>query len=932
VAWVPGTGGGAPLAVTLSADGTSARAFEAPTGLAQWEAELPACGSGGGPVAVAEGPPGLVPGGRSLVVGACGRLHALEADTGRVVATVGLGPGAGVVGAAAHGGRVVASVVYPSAGGGGRVAVVGWSGAEGAAAEQAPGAVEVRWSVPRSAVAAGGAFVSLADGGATVVHQPWGAPAAALPLSAVGVRGPARGLSAVSGALVAVAHDAGATLVRVRGAGGAPPLEAEHAVAGGAYAEADGAAVFAASVRGGEAAVERLEVGRDGGVAGAEPWAAAPAGALAVRGDLSAAGAADGLRRVRAAASLPAPGGGAVLLVSADEHLTAVGRSGAALWERGEWRALLSARAPPVFSELPPPGSAPGPAAGPPAGAPASLLGAWAELQVLGFQALFRAPDPAARRRAEALRGALATSHLPASDRNGHRMAVAVASEAGVVAALHNGDGRVLWAYRAGEGCAPVALRHHPAADAGRFFGGGGPGPGPAPVVTAAFACAGGAPAPEQRSVHVALDGFSGAVLAEAALPGRRIVKAVPVPGTGGELVVSSDAAGRLGAAAFPAGAREALLEAAAAAGLFAWVAQEGSAVLSGYRVGPGEGASLALHPAWSVATPGPIEAVAARDPSEPVPSRTRRTLRGAVGFKYLNPNTLLVVSRVAAGDGGDGGGGGGGGGGDGAAAGGLEARVVDTVTGRSLASQYSPGAAGPVRAVFGEHWGVYSYWSVPNARPELVSVELADGAAPAVGFWDAVAGTLADPAPQSSFDAGKVLVASQTYFAPGPVAALGLTRTRHGIAAKGVVLCLDSGAVLLADQRLLDPRLPRLDPSAMARHEYDERARELKASGVPLGHLGLSERMAQRLSHRHAVAGARGAVSAAMVVESTSGVLVFGSDLFYTRAFPSKHFDALADDFNFLAVTASLAGMVAVLLYLRGAARRNQLRHKWAD
>lgn len=112
-----------------------------------------------------------------------------------------------------------------------------------------------------------------------------------------------------------------------------------------------------------------------------------------------------------------------------------------------------------------------------------------------------------------------------------------------------------------------------------------------------------------------------------------------------------------------------------------------------------------------------------------------------------------------------------------------------------------------------------------------------------------------------------------------------------------------DSGSLLALDHGFLDPRLPRLDPNKMTKIEYDARRKELAKKGINVGVEVISDRMAQNLSHRHQVVGMRGVASAPTLLESTSAVFAWGTDLFYTRTFPSRQFDGLSDDFAYLGV-----------------------------
>ena len=59
-------------------------------------------------------------------------------------------------------------------------------------------------------------------------------------------------------------------------------------------------------------------------------------------------------------------------------------------------------------------------------------------------------------------------------------------------------------------------------------------------------------------------------------------------------------------------------------------------------------------------------------------------------------------------------------------------------------------------------------------------------------------------------------------------------------------------------------------------------------------------------------------------------GSFLFVSDLFFTRVFPSKMFDVLKEDFEYLFISAVLAGMIAVSFLTRKLAQRKALAKAW--
>lgn len=78
-------------------------------------------------------------------------------------------------------------------------------------------------------------------------------------------------------------------------------------------------------------------------------------------------------------------------------------------------------------------------------------------------------------------------------------------------------------------------------------------------------------------------------------------------------------------------------------------------------------------------------------------------------------------------------------------------------------------------------------------------------------------------------------------------------------------------------------------------------------------------------------VAELRGADTFPTALESTTLMLAYGMDLFYTRIAPSKSFDMLDDDFSYALLVATLLGMAGLAVYLQVTKMRKELAKKWA-
>lgn len=65
--------------------------------------------------------------------------------------------------------------------------------------------------------------------------------------------------------------------------------------------------------------------------------------------------------------------------------------------------------------------------------------------------------------------------------------------------------------------------------------------------------------------------------------------------------------------------------------------------------------------------------------------------------------------------------------------------------------------------------------------------------------------------------------------------------------------------------------------------------------------------------------------------LESTSLLLAYGIDLFFTRLHPSGTFDILKDDFDHVLISLVLAGLFIGSFVSKRIARNNALKASWS-
>ena len=347
-------------------------------------------------------------------------------------------------------------------------------------------------------------------------------------------------------------------------------------------------------------------------------------------------------------------------------------------------------------------------------------------------------------------------------------------------------------------------------------------------------------------------------------------------------------------------------------------------------------GAQLVAVPCWTLALPArEVLAMAQREVGEDtVFSSVRVTGDRDQQHKFVSHNTLLVAVP---------------GGADGSGSpSAVEVLVLDTVTGRLLYRVRHASASGPVHAAATDNAFVYTYRSILGLRTEVSVLELfvdttrvrqptlasvilsALAPAPASGLDHHHRGTPAAPSirlahpdgglggSSSSLAPPPLRVLGQSYTLSSHVAALGVARTRRGLAARQVLVASPSGRLVALDRRFVDPRRPT-KPTASDREEglvpYSEALPLLPGAHIT---------GAARLSRVRQVS------SAPATLESASHVLACGLDLFYARTAPSRTFDTLGDEFSRPLLVATLAALTAAAAAAATAANRDSVARQW--
>ncbi|PRW59755.1 ER membrane complex subunit 1 [Chlorella sorokiniana] len=508
---------------------------------------------------------------------------------------------------------------------------------------------------------------------------------------------------------------------------------------------------------------------------------------------------------------------------------------------------------------------------------------------------------PEEQQRLEAYKALTSDKLRPSRDADGFRKQVVALTQSGKVLALHNGDGRLLWSLDLGRGAGlrklvlwrvPHDVQHD--------------------IQVAAVATG------SSGSRVIVINAHTGAVEQTLAAEGEAAqLLHLPQPLHDGfadqhaYVLVPAGASGAAKVLPDTAEARAAFQ--AARPALSFWRLDEAAGSIQGL----GFSESGEVEERWSAVlapagTGQRILAVAAHSPGEAVASPARVLGDGSLKFKYLNPNTLLVVVGLPAGAAPAA---------DAAAPAKLTAVVLDAVTGRVLFSQAHEGATGPVHAVLSENMAAYHFWSVDAHRWQVAAIELYDASPTTMRVSD-VAFSVPNVT-ASSWDTPPVEAAATTLLSRLAADGLAVTRSARGNTAKQVIMLTPAGRVYLLDRRFLDPRRPVIPagskPTAIQ-----------AAEGLPpfAPELPLSGQQYATLDHQ--VARLRGVAVEPAVLESTQLMVAHGLDLFYNRLTPSKSFDRLPDDFPFALLTLIVVGMAGGTLVLSQLQTRALVKKKW--
>uniref|UniRef100_W5LRH1 ER membrane protein complex subunit 1 n=1 Tax=Astyanax mexicanus TaxID=7994 RepID=W5LRH1_ASTMX len=327
------------------------------------------------------------------------------------------------------------------------------------------------------------------------------------------------------------------------------------------------------------------------------------------------------------------------------------------------------------------------------------------------------------------------------------------------------------------------------------------------------------------------------------------------------------------------------------ASSIFFYLVDSSQGRLSGFRLRK----DLSTELIWEVVIPTEVQkivGVKGKRANEHVHSQGRVMGDRSVLYKYLNPNLLAVVTESTDSH---------------------QERsfvgifLIDGVTGRIVHEAVQRKARGPVHFVHSENWVVYVYWNTKSRRNEFSVLELFEGMEL---YNSTVFSSLDRPRPPQ--------VLQQSYIFPSPISTLEATLTEKGITSRHLLVGLPSGAIMSLPKMFLDPRRPEVASDQSREENLIPYSPEM-----PI-------RTEWFINYNQTVSRVRGIYTAPSGLESTCLVVAYGLDIYQTRVYPSKQFDVLKDDYDYVLISSVLLGLFFATMISKRLAEVKLLNRAW--
>ncbi|XP_025197839.1 ER membrane protein complex subunit 1 isoform X2 [Melanaphis sacchari] len=325
---------------------------------------------------------------------------------------------------------------------------------------------------------------------------------------------------------------------------------------------------------------------------------------------------------------------------------------------------------------------------------------------------------------------------------------------------------------------------------------------------------------------------------------------------------------------------------------IYIYIANPINGLLQGFTVDvPISGKEFSAKEVWKIQfnKPTQIIAIGSRDAMEHVHSQGRVLSDRSVLYKYINPNMVAILTLAP----------------DTTHKSVLTLHLLDAVSGIIIYSVVHKRASHPIHLIHSENWLLCSYYNDKTRRTEITSYELYDGnqLSNSTNF-SSVGGSLIPP-----------IVEKQAYILPGFLQAMKPTITEKGITSKHILMATTTGHLLEVPWAFLDPRRPLGEPKEEGAIPY--------IPELPMP----SESM---INYNKSLMRVDGIYTTPSSLESTCLVFVYGLDLFYTRVAPSKTFDVLKEDFDYLVIIVVTTILLISAYVTKNLASQKALKQAW--
>eukprot|EP00916_Digyalum_oweni_P013225 GHVL01021727.1.p1 GENE.GHVL01021727.1~~GHVL01021727.1.p1 ORF type:complete len:1000 (+),score=160.76 GHVL01021727.1:36-3035(+) len=222
------------------------------------------------------------------------------------------------------------------------------------------------------------------------------------------------------------------------------------------------------------------------------------------------------------------------------------------------------------------------------------------------------------------------------------------------------------------------------------------------------------------------------------------------------------------------------------------------------------------------------------------------------------------------------------------------------------------------------DNFVVVHYWNPWNAYWQVTVVELfKDRVDP--GPWKIIS-SFGKENRESAFNSEPLEIVERTYSFNSAAKAIGVSASRDGITTRGILFALSNNNILMLTKTQVSARRPVIPPRTPPKGDD----KELIEEGIPPYNSTLAIKAEDMLAYNQLVFGIKDIVSSPTNLESTSLVLAYGLDLFFTPLQPAKGFDVLSQSFNYPLLVMSIVALAAGLLWSSYATKRNKLAFNW--